>query len=530
MTHTTDPASGAGRQSKGAHARSDRGAKDERHTKSGETKGGHGKGLHRRKFLSGMAGAAGLAAVGTAGVTFSLLAGGNSNKASAADATGTLTVPDLLEATTTDGATTYTLTAKTGTGEVLSGVTSTTAGYNGAYLGPTMKWTKGDTVLMNFTNTLGADTSVHFHGAHIPPKMDGGPQNAFADGVTWSPTFEVLDEAKTLWYHPHALGTTAEQVVHGLAGMIIVEDDSAVSAALPSEYGVDDIPLILQCLAVDAAGDIKYEATGYRSSGVVFPVLVNGTNVDSTTLGFTATKKRTRFRVLNASPADIMTVQRGDGGTLTQIATDQGYLTEPTEVTTIRLVAGARAEFVLDLEDAVTLQAVVTTGWIRGGSGTYDFLTVTPDATDTPAALPSTLNTITRYDTSDFTARTITLGQGTGGTMSINGSVGTTMAGMAMISTTLDAEEVWTITNSTQLEHSFHLHDVPYQVIEINGEAPTGVDLGWFDTFEVVGGGSIKIAMKFTDFTDDTYMYMLHCHLLQHEDEGMMAALMVTDG
>ena len=63
---------------------------------------------------------------------------------------------------------------KTGTGEVLSGVTSTMAGYNGAYLGPTMKWTKGDTVLMNFTNTLGADTSVHFHGAHIPPKMDGG--------------------------------------------------------------------------------------------------------------------------------------------------------------------------------------------------------------------------------------------------------------------------------------------------------------------------------------------------------------------
>lgn len=155
---------------------------------------------------------------------------------------------------------------------------------------------------------------------------------------------------------------------------------------------------------------------------------------------------------------------------------------------------------------------------------------MTPDATDTPAALPSTLNTITRYDTSDFTARTITLGQGTGGTMTINGSVGTTMAGMAMISTTLDAEEIWTITNSTQLEHSFHLHDVPYQVIEINGEAPTGVDLGWFDTFEVVGGGSIKIAMKFTDFTDDTYMYMLHCHLLQHEDEGMMASLMVTDG
>ena len=65
--------------------------------------------------------------------------------------------------------------------------------------------------------------------------MDGGPQNAFADGETWSPTFEIKDEAKTLWYHPHALGTTAEQVVHGLAGMIIVEDDSEDALGGPAE-------------------------------------------------------------------------------------------------------------------------------------------------------------------------------------------------------------------------------------------------------------------------------------------------------
>jgi suppressor of ftsI/bilirubin oxidase len=309
--------------------------------------------------------------------------------------------------------------------------------------------------------------------------------------------------------------------------MIIVEDDSAASAALPSTYGTDDIPIILQCLATDSAGDIKYNLAGYLTNGLSFPLLCNGTNVDDTTLSFTATKKRTRFRLLNASPSDIITIQRSDGATLTQIATDQGYLTEATEVASIRLVAGARAEFVMELSDAVTLEAVVTTGWVRGGSGTYEFLTVTPDASDTPETLP-TLNTITRYDTSDFTARTITLGQ-SGATMTINGSAGTSMSSMAMISTTLGAEEVWTVKNSTQLEHSFHLHDVPFQLISINGEDPTGVQLGWYDTFEVVGGGTIKIAMKFTDFSDDTYMYMLHCHLLQHEDEGMMASLMVTD-
>jgi suppressor of ftsI/bilirubin oxidase len=504
MTHTTQPASGAG--------------KDKGQSKT------KGKGMHRRKFLGGMAGA-GIAAVTAGGTAIALLTNATQNKAHAAGTT--LTIPDLLEGTTTDGTTTYTLEAKTGTSEVLSGVTSTTAGYNQSFLGPTMKWTSGDTVLLNITNSLTEDTTVHFHGAHVPPSMDGGPQNSFAAGKTWSPTFTVKDEAKTLWYHPHALGTTAEQATHGLAGMIIVEDDSDASAALPSTYGTDDIPIILQCLATDSAGDIKYNLAGYLTNGLSFPLLCNGTNVDDTTLSFTATKKRTRFRLLNASPSDIISVQRSDGGTLTQIATDQGYLTEATEVASIRLVAGARAEFVMELSDAVTLEAVVTTGWVRGGSGTYEFLTVTPDASDTPETLP-TLNTITRYDTSDFTARTITLGQ-SGATMTINGSAGTSMSSMAMISTTLGAEEVWTVKNSTQLEHSFHLHDVPFQLISINGEDPTGVQLGWYDTFEVVGGGSIEIAMKFTDFSDDTYMYMLHCHLLQHEDEGMMASLMVTD-
>ncbi|WP_181805069.1 multicopper oxidase family protein [Streptomyces shenzhenensis] len=542
MTHTTDPAfeadsnheqvtgGGRRRRAKGAetakaeHSKAGR-VKDGEHAKEGKAK--RGKGVHRRRFLGGMAGV-GLGAVAAAGSTFALLADAKGNKAGAATNTATLNIPDLLEGTTSGSTTTFTLEAKTGTAEVLSGVTSDTMGYNQSFLGPTMKWTSGDTVLLNITNSLGEDTTVHFHGAHVPAKMDGGPQVAFSDGETWSPTFTVKDDAKTLWYHPHALGTTAKQAVHGLAGMIIVEDDSTASSELPSTYGTDDIPLIFQSLATDSAGDIKYNLTGYLSSGLSFPLLLNGTNVDDTTLTFTATKTRTRFRVLNASPSDIITIQRSDGGNLNQIATDQGYLTAATEVTSIRLVAGARAEFVLDLSDAVTLQAVVTTGWVRGGSGTYDVLAITASGSDTPDDLPASLNTIDRYDTSDFTARTITLGQ-SGTTMTINGSAGTSMSSMAMISTTLGSKEIWTIKNGTQLEHSFHLHDVPYQLISINGEDPTGVDLGWFDTYEVVGGGSIEIAMEFTDFSDDTYMYMLHCHLLQHEDEGMMAALMVTD-
>jgi FtsP/CotA-like multicopper oxidase with cupredoxin domain len=480
------------------------------------------RGLTRRNFMIGGAVGVGAAVAGAA-----VFAADNTRALAATS--DTFTYPALLTGTTSSDVTSYALTMETGTHDVLSGVSSSTNGFNGAFLGPTMKWTNGDTVQLNITNSLGADTTVHCHGAHIPAKYDGGPQVAFSDGTTWSPEFTVNQDAATLWYHPHALGTTAEQVVKGLAGMIIVEDDTDATTALPSDYGVDDIPVILQCLAVDSSGDIKYNLSGYLgTSSLEFPVLCNGTNVDSTTLTFTATKTRTRLRFLNASPADIITVSRTDGGTMTQVATEQGYLTAATDVSSIRLVAGSRAEVVMDLTAAVTLQAVITTGWVKGGSGTYEFLTITPDATDTPASLPTSLRTITRYDTTDFTARSINLTQ-SGLNMGINGVSGTTMAAMEanMITTTLDSSELWTITNTTQLEHSFHVHDVPFQIISVDGTAPTGVDLGWKDTVEVVGGSVVKIAMKFTDYTDDTYMYMLHCHILMHEDEGMMAGLMV---
>ncbi len=309
-----------------------------------------------------------------------------------------------------------------------------------------MKWTSGDTVLLNITNSLTEATTVHFHGAHVPPSMDGGPQNAFAAGEDLVATFTVKDEAKTLWYHPHALGTTAEQATHQPRGHDHRRRGRLGRVRGPAQHlrhrRHPDHPAVS---GHGQRGRHQVQPERLPGNGLSFPLLCNGTNVDDTTLSFTATKKRTRFRLLNASPSDIITIQRSDGATLTQIATDQGYLPEATEVASIRLVAGAQAEFVMELSDAVTLEAVVTTGWVRGGSGTYEFLSVTPDASDAPETLPI-LNTISRYDTSDFTARTITLGQSST-TMTINGSAGTSMSSMAMISTTLGAGEVWTVRN-----------------------------------------------------------------------------------
>ncbi|MCL8017265.1 multicopper oxidase family protein [Streptomyces sp. AS02] len=443
---------------------------------------------------------------------------------------GTLPIPDLLSGEEADGVLVYDLTMQTGTHELLSGVTSETAGYNGSFLGPTLRMTKGDQVQINVTNSLGEVTTTHWHGLHIPAEVDGGPQSTVEVGDTWSPTWEVLQEAMTCWYHPHALGTTAEQVTKGLAGMIIIDDDSEASAALPVEYGVDDVPIIMQCLAVGSDGGIKHDVTGYLESDLSFPLLVNGAGVAEGALAFTAEKTRTRLRFLNASPADFLTISRKDGTALTQVATEGGYLTEALETDSIQLSPGNRAEIVLDLEDAVTLQAVIENHFVQGGSGTHDFLTITPSGSDSPDDLPSTLNTIERLDTTDATEREIRL-TGSGLTLGINDVSGTTMEAMEenMIMAELDATEVWTIKNELTNAHPFHIHDVPHQIVSYNGEDPTGVQLGWHDTTIVLGGGEVKVALKFTDFADSEYMYMMHCHILMHEDLGMMAGLMVTD-
>jgi len=481
--------------------------------------------VSRRTALLGLGGLAVGGALAATALPFA------SRAEAAALATGTLPIPTLLSPTDDNGVDVYTLSMQAGTAVLRSGLTSTTAGFNGSYLGPVIKVTKGDTVRMDVTNNLSAVSTVHWHGAHVPPSVDGGPQNTINPGATFSPSFTVNQDACTLWFHPHALGTTAAQVASGLAGMLIVDDDSDGAAALPQDYGVNQFPLIVQSVPVNSTGVIQSTTAGLTNTATTFPVIVNGAAAATATPTLSVSENRIRFHVLNASITDLITVTRSDGGTITQVATDAALLPSPTAVTSVRLVAGERAEIVLDVSGTITLQATVTAGGARGGSGTTAICSITTTDTTTRSALPSTLNTITALDTSSATTRTIALSN-SGAVFTVNGVAGTTMAAMeaAELMTTVGTTEVWTITNATGILHSFHLHDVPFQVLAVNGATPTGTLSGtWKDTIEMPAQSTRKIAMQFTDYFDDTYGYMLHCHNAIHEDEGMMAMLMVMD-
>ncbi len=118
-----------------------------------------------------------------------------------------------------------------------------TYGYDGAFLGPALRLRRGEAVTIDFTNRLPEPTTVHWHGLIIPGDVDGGPHRPVAPGGRWRPTLPIDQPAATLWFHPHFYPTTAAQVIKGLAGLLIIDDEETDRLALPSRWGIDDIPL-----------------------------------------------------------------------------------------------------------------------------------------------------------------------------------------------------------------------------------------------------------------------------------------------
>src|SRR5688572_28663265 len=153
-----------------------------------------------------------------------------------------LAVPPLAESRIDrQGRRVFDLRAEEGRTDLGQDQPTSTWGFNGEHLGPTLRAKRGERVLVNVVNGLAEPTSVHWHGMHLPARMDGGPHQEVRPGATWSPTWTVDQPAATLWYHPHPHGQTARHVQRGLAGMFILDDAAAVR--LPTTYGVDDLPV-----------------------------------------------------------------------------------------------------------------------------------------------------------------------------------------------------------------------------------------------------------------------------------------------
>lgn len=438
-----------------------------------------------------------------------------------------LKIPPLAEfQVDADGTRVFELEARPGSSDFLPGVQTPTWGYNGDFLGPTLRAERGQRIAIAVTNSLDEVTTVHWHGMHLPAAMDGGPHQVIAPGDTWRPTWEINQPAATLWYHPHPHGRTEEHVYRGLAGMFYVDDPSE-APALPNRYGVDDIPVVVQDKEFTDAGELTM---GERQAE---PGVLGSTVMTNGVIGayFEVSTEMIRLRLLNGSTARTYDFGFEDNRNFDLVATDGGLLAEPYSTTRIRLSPAERAEIIVTLTpgDIAMLRSYppelgdVASSFAFGGEDTFDVLQLRANDYLRPSsAVPAILHNHVRLQEADATVHrefTMAARMINGAQMDMNRIDEVVIEGTT---------EIWEIRSTDRLTHNFHIHDVQFYVLSIDGVAPPAELAGRKDTIYVEPGRRYRLIMQFGKYVDPEAAYMYHCHLLRHEDEGLMGQFVVV--
>ncbi|MDR7187173.1 FtsP/CotA-like multicopper oxidase with cupredoxin domain [Microbacterium trichothecenolyticum] len=438
-----------------------------------------------------------------------------------------LPIPPLAESQVVDGVRVFSLTAQEGRMQFFEGMTTPTWGFNGDYLGPTLRADRGEKVAVEVSNELTEATTVHWHGMHLPAAMDGGPHQPIEPGRGWRPEWQIDQPAATLWYHPHPHGQTEEHVMRGLAGMFILDDGESDSFGLPAEYGVDDIPLIVQDKKFRSDGQFQLDSQGNEVGLLGNVVLTNGawgSVLDVIT-------EQVRLRILNGSSARTYDFVLEDGSDFALVASDGGLLEAPVVTDHVRLSPGERAEIVVRMAPGTQtmLRSVppdlgnVAVPAAYGGTDNFDVLLLRAAAELRPSpVIASRFTAIERFTESDVdNTRTFAVQN-----REINGRRMDVNRIDEVVQ--VDSTELWEVTNRDLFPHNWHVHDVQFQVLDIDGEQPPPELLGWKDTIYLEPRKVYRIVMRFEDYVDDDKPYMIHCHLLLHEDEGLMSQFVVS--
>jgi len=461
-----------------------------------------------------------------------------------------LFIPDTLSGTS------FTLTVETGTKQFIGTNNTPTYGYNGNFLGPTLIIKSGDSITLNVKNNLTQTTTVHWHGLHVSPQNDGGPHQMIPPNTTWSPSFKMRNEAATFWYHPHGEGKTEIQVSKGLAGMIIVRDNVEASYVLPRRYKVDDFPLIVQSKAFD----VLYQfATATHEDSIN---MVNGTIKPF----LQVPQQVVRLRLLNGASDRTYNFGLSDNSNFYLIGSDGGLLAQPHTTNRVRLSSGERSEILVNFStysvgtqfylksysselpkgiigaDSVgTASIIISEGyysnWLNGADFNVLRFDVVSPTSNPIITIPSTFAPKTAISQATihatrhihFSPDTVFSGpQGKVDGPFLMNNKPFNMDSVNII-TYLNNVEIWKLSNSTMVAHPFHIHDIEFFVLDINGLPPPPQYQGLKDVILVQPKDTVRFITKFTTFTDPMVPYMYHCHLLHHEDDGMMHSFLVLD-
>lgn len=351
-----------------------------------------------------------------------------------------------------------------------------------------------------------------------------------APGGSWRPQWRIDQPAATLWYHPHPHGETEEHVYRGLAGLFLLEDDASLTAALPRTYGVDDLPLIVQDRSFDREGNLELHHDGAEPGMLGEMIMVNGT------VGAVAqvSTERVRLRMLNGATARTFTFAFPDRS-MTMIASGGGFLDEPCEVESLRLAPGERAEVVVEFSpgETVRLRSVQTdlgaiaAAGTTGANDAFDVLELRAAETLSPSPEPE-------WAPAEAAAADALHEADATRTRSFD-LEGREINGQRMDMSRIDEivhggdTEIWEVRSTQPIPHSFHIHDVQFRILTVNGSPPPPELAGPKDTLYLMPTVRYRLLVRFEDYADPAVPYMYHCHMLLHEDEGMMGQFVVIE-
>ncbi|MFU0911152.1 multicopper oxidase CueO [Kluyvera intermedia] len=489
----------------------------------------------------------------------------------------TLPIPPLLTADANNQILLNVQSGKTS----FAGKSATTWGYNGDLLGPAIKLQQGKAITVNIRNHLPEETTVHWHGLEVPGDVDGGPQGIIKPGASRTVTFTPTQRAATCWFHPHQHGKTGYQVAMGLAGLVLIEDEDSQMLLLPKQWGIDDIPVIMQDKKFTPAGEIDYQLDIMSAAVGWFGdmLLTNGVQYPQ----HTPPRGWLRLRLLNGCNARSLTLAASDKRPLYVVASDGGLLPEPVQVSELPMLMGERFEVLVDARDGkpfdlVTLPVNQMGMAIAPFDKALPILRIQPVGIPGSGKLPDSLVSMPSIPALDgLTERKLQLSMdpmldmmgmqalmkkygnqamggmdhgnmmGHGGMKMDHGGMGNMHHGgggfdfhnanringkafdmnVPMFAAAKGQYERWVISGEGDMMlHPFHIHGTQFRILRENGQAPAAHRSGWKDTVRVEGGVS-EVLVKFDHEASKEQAYMAHCHLLEHEDTGMMLGFTV---
>ncbi|RRH93502.1 multicopper oxidase family protein [Mesorhizobium tamadayense] len=420
------------------------------------------------------------------------------------------------------------LTAEPAVARFAEGKDTPILAYNGTSPGPLIGAYEGDRVEITFANRIGEASTIHWHGMPVPADQDGNPMDPVAVGADRVYAFDLPEgSAGSYWYHPHPHGRTAEQVYRGLAGAFVVKSKAD---PVPAAYG--DTVLVFTDLRLAGDGSMPDNTmTDLMNGRVGDHVLVNGQKNPRLVVGIGAKR---RLRLYNATNARFLRLAF-HGAAATIIGTDGGLLEAPVAADEILLSPAERVELVIsfDKPGSATLTTLAyDRGWMGAGRPADAGLTLlTVDVSKNPAEpvppLPERLRPIAPLsvpavgrrlvftETMTMTATDMQMG------FLINGKA----FDMARVDIVAKAgqTELWEIVNQADMDHPFHVHGTQFQVIEHErgGKVAKPPYLAWKDTVNVARGETVRLLLR----QERPGQRMYHCHILEHEQLGMMGIL-----